>query len=228
MSPPNKKFLLLLHPKCNLMSSMFTWVSQLLTIDKLVESGHGQRREDKNLGLGWLYYALVRIYRPKTVVIIGSWRGFVPIVLAHACEDNLEGGEVIFIDPSLVDDFWKDPKTVREHFSGFGSANIRHFCMTTQEFVKTDEYKALDKIGMLFVDGMHTAEQARFDHEAFVEKLIGPTLFHDSLSVQLSTLYGTPYRHTVGQYVEDLRARDFPMLNIDHGQGVAIVFPKGL
>jgi len=205
---------------------MFAWVSQLLTIDKLIESGHGQQREDKNLGLGWLYYALVRIYRPKIVVVIGSWRGFVPIVLAHACADNLEGSEIIFIDPSLVDDFWKDPETVRKYFSGFGLANIRHFCMTTQEFVKTNAYKALDKIGMLFVDGMHTEEQAQFDHEAFREMLTGPVLFHDSRSVKMGTLYTEPYLHSVWRYIQHLREVGYSVFDVDCGQGVAVVLPR--
>jgi hypothetical protein len=204
---------------------MLPWVSQLLMIDKLLASGHGQRQEDQNLGLGWLYYALVRIYRPKTVVVIGSWRGFVPIVLSRACADNLEGGEVIFIDPSLVDDFWKDPATVRAHFATYGVRNIRHYCMTTQEFVKTNTYRDLGRVGLLFVDGYHTAEQASFDHEAFADKLVGPALFHDACSTTISKLYGEPYQHSVHLYLQNLRERGFSVSIIPLSMGVAIVTP---
>jgi len=204
---------------------MLSWISQLLTIDKLIPSGHGQRPADQNLGLGWLYYALVRIYRPKTVVVIGSWRGFVPIVLAHACAANLEGGEIIFIDPSLVDDFWKDPATVRAHFASYGVRNIRHYCMTTQEFVKTDTYRDLGLVGLLFVDGYHTAEQAAFDHEAFADKLTGPALFHDARSTKRSTLYGEPYQHSVHLYLQQLHERGFSVSTIPLAAGVAIVMP---
>ena len=68
--------------------------------------GHSQSPEDRNLGLGWLYYALGRTLRPKVAVVIGSWRGFVPLVIGKALQDNQIPGELIFIDPSLADDFW--------------------------------------------------------------------------------------------------------------------------
>lgn len=203
------------------------WLTKIFQLEKLVESGHGQRHEDHNLGLGHLYYALVRIYRPKIIVVIGSWRGFVPIVMAQACYDNMENAWVIFIDPSMVDDFWKDPKAVEHHFAGFGLANIEHHCMTTQEFVKTDAYKNLDKIGMLFVDGMHTAEQAEFDHASFPQ-LEGPALFHDSCSTIMSRIYGKPYQHTVRKYIQKLSDNgDFNVLNVPLGMGVAVVTLRG-
>lgn len=201
------------------------WLSKIFSCLPLLRaSGHGTRPEDQNLGLGWLYYALGRIYKPKVVVVIGSWRGFVPMMLARACRDNREGGRVVFIDPSLVDDFWKIPKAVKQHFGEFGLDNIEHHCMTTQEFVKTDTYKNLDKIGMLFVDGYHTAEQARFDHESFATKLgDGPALFHDSRSTTESPLYDEPYTHTVWEYVVQLRNRGWDVFDVVEAQGVAMV-----
>jgi len=72
-------------------------------------------------GLAGFIMRLGRISRPQRVVVIGSFRGFVPLVLARAMRDNLEPGEVIFIDPSLADDFWKDPETVRSYFTGSAS-----------------------------------------------------------------------------------------------------------
>ena len=86
-----------------------------------------------------------------------------PLVLGKALGDNGDGGEVVFIDPSLIDDFWCDPVRVREHFARFGVTNVRHFLMTTQQFVKTPERKSLGALGMVFIDGYHSEEQARFD-----------------------------------------------------------------
>jgi hypothetical protein len=57
------------------------WIAELLTQPDMLEMGHLQRKEDLNLGMGWLYYALARMLRPKLAVVIGSYRGFVPIVL---------------------------------------------------------------------------------------------------------------------------------------------------
>ncbi len=60
------------------------WIDQLLDCRELRQMGHAQRRADQNLGLGWLYYSLGRMLRPSKVVVIGSYRGFVPLVLARA------------------------------------------------------------------------------------------------------------------------------------------------
>ena len=69
-----------------------------------------------------------------------------------------------FIDPSMVDDFWKDAAAAAAHFASFGLDNVRHHLHTTQQFVTIPEYQSLVDIGLLFIDGYHTAEQARFDY----------------------------------------------------------------
>jgi len=182
--------------------------------------GHAQRQQDSNLGMGWLYYALARLLRPARVVCIGSWRGFVPIVLGKALKHNGEGGRITFIDPSLVDDFWTDAQRTRTWFESFGLDNIDHHCLTTQAFVATEAYRALGTIGLLFVDGYHSAEQARFDHEAFAERLTEDAyvLFHDSVRPRSSGMYGEDkrYVHTVYLYIDELKRHphlqviDFP------------------
>ncbi len=171
--------------------------------------GHGQRLADQNLGLGWLYYGLARILRPRCAVVIGSYRGFAPSVIARALLDNDEGGEVHFVDPSLADGFWSEPAAVSRHFTGLGTPNIRHHRYTTQAFVETDAYAGLDDIGLLMVDGLHTAEQARFDYQAFLPKLSSEaiTLFHDSTTRRMSTFYGEDkaYEHNVCDFMDRIR-----------------------
>jgi predicted O-methyltransferase YrrM len=171
--------------------------------------GHGQRVEDQNLGLGWLYYALARALRPTTVVVIGSLRGFVPLMFGKALADNIEKGQITFIDPSFVDDFWKDPRQVRAYFAGLGVNNIRHFLMTTQQFVQSEAYRELPPVGIVFVDGYHSEEQTRFDYEAFQDRLApdGIVLFHDSGRVRKSKLYGADrvYEYGVKEFLATLK-----------------------
>jgi predicted O-methyltransferase YrrM len=186
------------------------WVARLFEHRDLLRMGHSQSPEDLNLGLGWLYYAFGRILRPERAVVIGSWRGFAPMMFAKALQDNLNPGEVIFIDPSLADDFWRDPARVDAYFRGFGLANIRHLRMTTQEFVETDRYRGLGKIGLIFIDGKHTAEQASFDYGAF-SKLLAPRgliMFHDSMVMRHDKVYGSnnAYMITVKNFVDRLKA----------------------
>lgn len=190
--------------------------------------GHGQRSEDDNLGLGWLYYALARMMRTAGVVCIGSWRGFVPIVLAQALRDNGEGVKVTFIDPSLVDDYWADPERTRAWFASFGLDNIEHHRQTTQDFLATDAYRSLGPVGLLFVDGYHSAEQARFDHEAFAARLTDDAvvLFHDSIRPVKSWMYGKDksYVHSVHLYVDELKLRpDLQVIDFPLDSGVTLV-----
>jgi len=185
------------------------WVARLFEHPDLLRMGHHQRAEDRNLGLGWLYYAFGRILRPRLAVVIGSWRGFVPIMIAKALQDNLEPGEVIFIDPSLADDFWKDATRVKEYFLGYGVGNIRHFPMTTQEFVTTGDYRALGKVGLVFIDGLHTEEQASFDYGAFSGLLEprGLVMIHDSMILRPDKVYGgeKAYGMSVKLFVDRLK-----------------------
>ena len=204
------------------------WLGRILGHAELRAMGHGQRLEDANLGLGWLYYALARIERPPHAVCIGSWRGFVPIVLAQALRDNGEGGRVTFIDPSLADDFWADPERTRAWFAGFGLDNVDHHRLTTQQYVETAEHRSGSPVSMLFVDGYHSAEQARFDHEAFASRLTkdAVVLFHDSIRPKTSMIYGedNPYVHTAHLYIDELQRRaDLQVMDFTLDSGVTIV-----
>ncbi|MBC8356653.1 MAG: class I SAM-dependent methyltransferase [Planctomycetes bacterium] len=204
------------------------WITRLFEDPDLLRMGHCQRPEDLNLGMGWLYYAVARLVRPETVVVIGSWRGFAPLIYARALADNVEDGKVIFIDPSLVDDFWKAPQQVRDHFARFDITNVEHYLMTTQEFVETDGYRSLGEVGIVFIDGYHSEEQARFDFEAF-EPLVpgsGLILMHDSIQRRSSKLYGPDrvYEYSVKDFVDQLKSReDLQVFDLPFANGLTLV-----
>ena len=211
---------------------MKEWIETLFETKDLLRMGHHQRVEDANLGLGWLYYALARILRPARVVVIGSFRGFVPLIFSKALADNSEGGQVWFIDPSLVDDFWKDPSAVRKFFGDFGASNIEHFLMTTQQFVMSEQYRSLAEVGIVFVDGYHSEEQARFDYEAFQDRLSaeGIVLFHDSVRVRTSRMYGPDrlYEHRVKCFVDKLKEdTSLQVFDLPFAGGVTLVRKRG-
>lgn len=209
------------------------WISQLFTDPDLARMGHAQKPDENDLGLGWIYYGLVRVAKPARIVVIGSYRGFVPLVLARALADNGpdEDGrvaQVVFIDPSMVDDFWVDPTKVVSYFESHGLNNINHLKKTTQEFVKTKQYQSLENIGLLFVDGYHSAEQAAFDYNSFKDKLTDRAyvLFHDSVSVRNSKIYGQAkaYDHTVRHFMDELKTDPgLQVFDLAHGSGVTLV-----
>jgi predicted O-methyltransferase YrrM len=205
-----------------------SWIARLLSEDEMLDMGHCQRRVDANLGMGWLYYALARLIRPTRVVVIGSWRGFSPIIFAKALADNAEGGSVTFVDPSFVDDHWAQPARVVNWFKRFGVDNIEHHRMTTQQFVGSEAYRALDEVGIVFIDGYHTQEQAQFDFEAFADRVPsqGLIVLHDSVAVEESGIYGSDrcYLRTVKQFVDQLRQDPgFQVLDLPFDQGLTLV-----
>ena len=207
---------------------MKDWIAELFRDPGLTRMGHAQRVEDLNLGLGWLYYGLARVLRPATVVVIGSFRGFTPLVFGRGLADNCEGGRICFIDPSFVDDFWKDDAAVREHFTRFGVGNVEHFLMTTQQFVECDAFRSMGPVGILFIDGYHSEEQARFDYEAFQDRLTQDAviLLHDSIRVRPSGIYGPErvYTHRVKFFVDTLKQDPaLQVFDLPFGGGVTLV-----
>lgn len=208
---------------------MQEWIAQLYENEELLRMGHCQQRETLNLGMGWMYYGLARLYDPKKVVVIGSWRGFVPLIFGKALHDNSSGGQVYFIDPSAVDDFWKKPQLVQEHFQNYGISNIEHSQMTTQEFVNSETYSSLSDIDIVFIDGLHTEEQARFDFEAFEHKTSENSIFvfHDSISISTTTwLYGTEnaYERRVIDFIDKLKQdKSLQILDFPFAKGLTFV-----
>ena len=207
---------------------MEDWISKLYSDPEMFGMGHLERAEDLNLGLGWLYYALARIGRPSRAVVIGSYRGFAPMIIAKAIQDNLEPGNLTFIDPSMADPFWRDPAEVTRHFTSHGIYNIEHHLCTTEEFAETSAYRELENIGLLMIDGYHDVAHARLDFETFEPKL-GPSalvLFHDSVRPFASTIYDreAPYVHDVHEYMRELRKReDLDMIDLPFGAGITLV-----
>lgn len=209
-------------------SDLSAWIDRLFEMEEMAQMGHAQRTTDRNLGLGFLYYGLARVVRRRTAVVIGSYRGFVPLVLARALSDNVEGGEVVFIDPSMVDDFWRDASAVADHFRSFGQTNIRHSPMTTQEFASSTAFANLEDVGIVFVDGYHTAEQSEFDFQTLLPKLApgGFFLFHDSTRRRISRIYGPDkaYEHTVKLFMDQLKQdAEFQVMDFPFDDGLTVV-----
>lgn len=200
-------------------------IEKMADCPELWMMGHDQIVEERCLGLGWFYYGLARSLRPSRVVVIGSWRGFAPMLMARALQDAGRGGELIFIDPSMADGQWRGD--VDGYFAGYGITCIRHYCETSQEFLAAGRLD-LGSIDLLFIDGYHTEEQCRLEFEGFWPLLSerAVSLFHDSSSRIVSKIYGPEkrYEHTVWRFVDELRARpDLEVVNLEIAQGVAMV-----
>jgi hypothetical protein len=137
--------------------------------------GHHEDSSTLNLGFGFLYYAMVRVLRPRHVVVIGSGYGFSVVCLALGLKDN-GAGAVSFVDPSYSvlrhgplhtvggTSQWDDPESVRAHFDRFGIGDrVEHFKMTSAEFFAHYHDRGLPDIDIAFIDGNHSYEDVRHD-----------------------------------------------------------------
>ncbi len=100
--------------------------------------------------------------------------------------------------------------------------------MTTQQFAQTEDYRSLPQLGMVFVDGYHSEEQARFDYETF-ESLLSPDgviLLHDTANCEVSRVYGRDraYQRRVKVFVDQLkRDNRLQVFDLPFDQGVTLV-----
>jgi hypothetical protein len=140
--------------------------------------GHHEDAAKLNLGFGFLYYASVRILRPRHVVVIGSGFGFSVVCLALGLKDN-GAGELSFVDPSysvLADGpmrtiggtgQWSDPARVERHFARFGVERwLRHYPVRSDQFFAAYAALELAPIDLAFIDGNHSFESVRHDFAA--------------------------------------------------------------
>lgn len=135
-----------------------------------------------SLGYGLLQYAMIRNQRPQTVLCVGSMYGFIPYMLAKACEDNRRG-HVYFVDAGY--DIAK-PKNRKDHFFGQGfwrkSGALKHFdyllhnpeqylslhVMTSEAFAGKYPRLAFDYI---YLDGDHSYKGVKRDIGLFWGRL---------------------------------------------------------
>jgi predicted O-methyltransferase YrrM len=137
--------------------------------------GHHESADNLNLGFGYLYYALVRMLRPKHVLVIGSGFGFSVVCLALALKDNTKG-QLSFVDPSysVLSDGpfktvggtaqWDDPEKVVRHFARFGVEHlVTHHRLRSDEFFARYGGSGLPPIDVAFIDGSHAYDDVRED-----------------------------------------------------------------
>ena len=81
---------------------------------------------------------------------------------------------------------------------------------------------------MVFVDGYHSEEQARFDYETFERLLLpeGIILLHDTASCEVSRVYGhdRAYQRRVKIFVDQLKQdATLQVFDLPFDQGVTLV-----
>ncbi|HZZ91384.1 MAG TPA: class I SAM-dependent methyltransferase [Usitatibacter sp.] len=156
--------------------------------------GHHEDASTLNLGFGFLYYGLVRMLRPRHVVVIGSGYGFSVVCLALGLKDNAHG-QLTFVDPSysvLRDGLlhtvggtaqWDEPEKVRAHFRRFGVEDlVTHYRLTSGAFFDGWNERDLPPIDIAFIDGNHSYEDVRADflNASARMKRNGYLLLHDT------------------------------------------------
>jgi len=151
------------------------------------DEGQNIKHPSMFLGFGSLHYSLIRNIKPKHILCIGSRKGFVPSILALACQHN-NFGHVDFVDPGYDIrnkgknwsgvGFWKKP-LAKYHFQTIHLQQwISLYVMTTEEFILSHQKGIYEYI---YIDGDHSYEGVKKDFMLLWPKLRkhGLMVFHD-------------------------------------------------
>jgi SAM-dependent methyltransferase len=193
-------------------------------IQRAARMGQAVDEERLDLGLGYVYYGLTRLLKPRDAVCIGSYRGFAPLCIALALADE-GSGMCHFIDPGLVDRYWHEPGRADALARDFGvSGHLRHLRMTSEQAAADPSLPPA--IDLLMIDGDHSYDAVKFDFDRLGGR-VGPdgyVLLHDS------TVEGrgfTPWE--VKRFLQsEVAARPgFEVLTLPFGAGLTVVRRRG-
>jgi len=119
----------------------------------------------------WAVYGLIRWLQPKVLVEIGTYKGFVGLHMARACEDNGFG------HVTVIDDFSLDARPAEVH-NAFQRAGLSHRLTILDG--KSTEVQWPKVIDFAMVDGDHEFESVLFDCNTAVEKGATCIVMHDT------------------------------------------------
>lgn len=183
-----------------------------------------------SLGFGLLHYALVQNLKPKNILVVGSLKGYAPMMIAAACRD-IRSGKVDFVDAAYDENsngknwqgigFWKKIKP-KDHFAQVGvDKHITTHLMTSIEFAKKYPHK---KYQYIYIDGDHSYEGVKLDYKLFYPRLEkgGLMSFHDV--VASGQLTGGDYG--VKKFWQELKNQNQITLPFPKNSGLGILQKK--
>ena len=178
--------------------------------------GLEESKDSAWMGLEEIGYGLVRQFRPKVVVELGTHMGFSALAMGAALRKNGDGGQLFAVDTWMGD----------EHAGFYGDQIYNQLTRRVDEFelnstinllrMRFDEalHQVPTPIDLLHIDGLHTWDAVKHDWETF-STLVRPggvVIFHDVESQWVD----------VKRFWETLRPR-YPTVTIRHSNGLGIL-----
>lgn len=193
------------------------------------DNWHELDKDTGNLGYGWIHYGLIRNFKPKRVLVIGSQYGFVPAVCALGCKDN-QKGVVDFVDAGYDTNskedrgrhwggvgFWKKTD-IKKHFGKFNLTNYLNFYLSTgREFKKKYPKRWFEYV---YLDGDHSYQGVKADYKMFWPQLNkgGMMGFHD---INIRKLGG--FKYGVVKLWQELKEEGRPSFSLPGKFGLGFI-----
>lgn len=182
-----------------------------------------------DLGYGWIHYGLIRILKPKRVLVIGSGYGYIPAICALACKANKKG-IVDFVDAGYDT---MNSKDKGRHWGGVGfwkkvdvkkyfgkcklDKYINFYPTTSRQFKKSYPGR---KWNYVYLDGDHSYIGIKSDFNMFWPMIIpgGYLGLHDIYVRQRKE-----FKYGVIKLWKELKERNLDLISFPGEFGLGLV-----
>lgn len=187
---------------------------------------------DFQSGLGdsaWLLYGLARSIKPEVCVEIGSARGKSACAVGLALRRNGRG-KLYAIDPHQPTN-WNDTNSTDSLAILTGhllKAGVSEYVEIVRQTSTAAAVGWQRKIDLIFIDGDHSYEGVKADWDLFVPHVseFGVVVFHDTIWDLRPDPKLSRSDMGVPRFVDELRAKGYPVITIDQNFGVSLVQPR--
>jgi len=127
---------------------------------------------------GHALYSIIRLWRPRNIIEVGTYNGASTVSMAQALHDNGDFGRLHCVE---IDQYNLD--LTRHHLEMAGLSHVAYLYHGSSQDPRL--VGGLPESELIFIDGDHSYDGARRDYETYSKKLSprGLMMYHDTIKI---------------------------------------------